>query len=98
MTKMLSAMLAAALLAATQAYADATLTSVKGDVRADTQELGQGQRVFSGNTLYVGPGAQATLKFADDMQIVLNENTTLKITIARIGCSTAQATPSAACL
>ena len=78
MNKTLSAVLAAVLLAATQAYADATLTNVKGDVRADTQQIGQGQRVFSGNTLYLGPGAQATLKFADDMQIVLNENSTLR--------------------
>jgi hypothetical protein len=79
MNKMLSAMLAAALLAATQAHADATLINVRGDVRSGSESLAQGQRVFSGATINLGPGAQATLKFEDNMQVVLNENTTLKI-------------------
>src|SRR5512134_3594121 len=79
MLKNLFAMLAAALLAATQAHADAILNNVKGEVRSGSQPLAQGQRVTAGTTINVGPGAQVTLKFDDNMQVVLNENSTLKI-------------------
>lgn len=79
MNKTLFAMLAAALLAATQAHADAILNNVKGDVRSGSQQLAQGQRVTAGTTINVGPGAQVTLKFDDNMQVVMNENSTLKI-------------------
>jgi hypothetical protein len=80
MKKMLSTILVAALLAATHARADAVLTQVTGDVRAANAAATQGQRVFSGTTLVLGPGSQAILKFDDDMQIVLNENTSFRIT------------------
>lgn len=80
--KILSKILAAgaAILVGSAAFADATVTTMSGDVRADTQQLSQGQRVFSGNTIHLGPGAQATLRFEDNTQVVLNENTTLRIT------------------
>ena len=80
MKKLLFALLAAALFAATGAYADAILTTANGQIRIDGKAAIQTQRVFSGNTVIVGPNSQATLKFDDDMQIVLNENTTFRIT------------------
>ena len=69
----------ATLIGATSAHADAILNNVKGDVRSGSQPLAQGQRVTAGTTINVGPGAQVTLKFDDNMQVVLNENSTLKI-------------------
>lgn len=80
MKKSLSAILAAALLAATGAYADAVLTTTGGEIRVDGKAAVQSQRVFSGNTVVIGPNSMATLRFDDDMQIVLNENTTFRIT------------------
>ena len=80
MKKILSAILAAALLAATGAHANAILTAASGEIKIDGKVAIQTQRVFSGNTVVVGPNSTATLKFDDDMQIVLNENTTFRIT------------------
>lgn len=80
MKRMLSAVLGAVLFAATQAHADAVLGQLKGEVRAGGAAVVEGQRIFSGTTVILGPGAQATLKFDDNMQVVLNENTTFRIT------------------
>jgi ferric-dicitrate binding protein FerR (iron transport regulator) len=71
--------LGAALLFAANAYADATVQSLRGEVRLGTAGVGQSQRVFSGATLNTGPGAQAVLKFDDGQQVVLHENTTFRI-------------------
>ncbi|MGD9954039.1 MAG: FecR domain-containing protein [Burkholderiales bacterium] len=71
--------LAAAMLIPAQALADATVAAIKGDVRMGNTLLNQGQRVYSGATLNTSQGAQVTLKFDDDQQIVLNENTTFRI-------------------
>jgi len=70
---------AGALLASAQAFADATITSMKGDVRVGNEPAIATQRIFSGNTVNTGIGAQAILKFDDQQQIVLNENTTFRI-------------------
>jgi hypothetical protein len=72
--------LAAAVLFSTQALADAVLQSFSGDVRVDRTAAVATQRVFSGMTISTGAGAQATLLFEDKQQVVLNENTTFKIT------------------
>ena len=70
---------AAGLFAAGAAHADATITSMRGDVRSGNAAVTQGQRIFSGTTLNTGQGAQVILKFDDQQQIVLNENTTFRI-------------------
>jgi hypothetical protein len=74
------ASLAAAVLFSTQALADAVIQSFSGDVRVDRTAAVATQRVFSGMTISTGSGAQATLLFEDKQQVVLNENTTFKIT------------------
>jgi hypothetical protein len=73
------AALAAGLAFSGQALADATITSMKGDVRVGNEPAIATQRIFSGNTVNTGIGAQAILKFDDQQQIVLNENTTFRI-------------------
>lgn len=70
---------AAALGFTSAALADATVTSLKGDARIGSAAISQGQRVMSGATVNTGPGAQLTLKFDDQQQVVLDENTTFKL-------------------
>jgi hypothetical protein len=75
----LSALAAGAILFSAQAFADATIVSMKGDVRVGTDPAVTTQRIFSGATVNTGIGAQAILKFDDQQQVVLNENTTFRI-------------------
>ncbi|MGH8707092.1 MAG: FecR family protein, partial [Burkholderiales bacterium] len=70
---------AAALLASAQARAEATLVAMRGDVRVGASPAVAQQRVISGSTVNTGIGAQAVLRFDDDQQVVLNENTTFRI-------------------
>jgi hypothetical protein len=65
---------------ASAAYADATVQSLKGDARSGNTMLSTNQRVYTGATLHTGPGAQMLLKFDDGQQIVMNENTSFRIT------------------
>lgn len=76
----LTALAAGAILFSAQAFADATIASMKGDVRVGNDPAVATQRVFSGATINTGIGAQVILKFDDQQQVVLNENTTFKIT------------------
>ncbi|MDH5212390.1 MAG: FecR family protein [Betaproteobacteria bacterium] len=75
----LSIFAASALLASAQAFADASLIDMKGDVRVGNNPALPQQRVLSGNTINTGVGAQAILRFDDQQQVVLNENTTFRI-------------------
>jgi len=75
----LSIFAAAALLASAPALADATITSIKGDARIGNAAVKLGQRIYSGSTVNTGAGAQAIIRFDDDQQVVLDENTTFKI-------------------
>lgn len=61
------------------AFATALVESVKGDVQAAGAPVFQGQRVLSPSTFATGAGAQAVLRFEDGMQIVLNENSLLRM-------------------
>ena len=70
---------AATLLASAHALADATVTSIRGDARIGDAAVRLGQRIYTGSTVNTGPGAQAIVKFDDDQQVVLNENTTFRI-------------------
>jgi hypothetical protein len=76
----LSVFAAAALLFSAQALAEGAITSMTGDVRVGNNPALPQQRVLSGSTVTTGIGAQAILKFDDDQQVVLNENTTFRIT------------------
>jgi hypothetical protein len=73
------AALAAGLVCSVQALADATVTSMKGDVRIGNDAVITTQRIFTGATVNTGPGAQVILMFDDQQQVVLNENTTFRI-------------------
>jgi hypothetical protein len=75
----LTALAAGAILFSAQAFADATITSIKGDVRVGNDPATKNQRIFSGATVNTGIGAQAILMFDDQQQVVLNQNTTFKI-------------------
>ncbi len=73
------ALIALAAAFAGAAQADATIRSLRGEVRDGGNSVGQSQRVFSGATITTGPGAQAVIRFEDGQQVVLNENTTFRI-------------------
>ena len=71
---------AAALLSPAGALAAAVVTTLKGDVRAGNVQLAPGARISSGSTVALGADAKATLTFDDGMRIVLDRNTTFRIT------------------
>lgn len=79
MKKLQIVIAALAVLFSSTALADAVISSMKGDVRIGNDAAINTQRVFSGMTINTGAGAQVVLKFDDQQQIVLNENTTFKI-------------------
>lgn len=69
---------------ASSAMAAATLTSVRGEVRAviDQSRHGpasQNDRIQTGWTVTTGPDSQAVLRFDDGQNVVLNQNTEFKI-------------------
>ncbi|MGH7604610.1 MAG: FecR family protein [Gemmatimonadaceae bacterium] len=76
----LLAFLAAGLLFAAQAFAAANIANMTGDVRVGYGAATPNMRVEAGQTLTTGPGAQVTLVFDDKQQVVLDENTSFKIT------------------
>lgn len=76
---MLSVFAAAALLASAQAFAAGAIINMKGDVRIGNNPALPQQKVISGSTITTGIGAQAIIKFDDDQQVVLNQNTTFRI-------------------
>ncbi len=61
-------------------HAAATVQSLRGDARAGKAQLSVNDRIIAGALITTGAGAQLVLKFDDSQQIVLNENTTFKIT------------------
>jgi hypothetical protein len=65
---------------ATAVQAAANVQSMYGDVRAGDQQLRPNDRITSGATITTGRGSQAVLRFDDSQVVVLNENTTFKIT------------------
>jgi hypothetical protein len=80
MSQIRSIFVAAALLASTQVLANGALTDMTGDVRVGSNPALPQQRIVSGSTITTGVGAQAIIKFDDQQQVVLNENTTFRIT------------------
>ncbi len=75
----LSVFAAAALLATAPAFAAGAIVSMKGDVRVGNSPALPQQRVISGATITTSIGAQAIIRFDDQQQVVLNENTTFRI-------------------
>ena len=61
------------------AGAAAVVESLKGSARAGETPLAQGQRLTAPTAISTGAGSQATLKFDDGTQIVLGENSLLRV-------------------
>jgi hypothetical protein len=61
------------------ATASAVVESVKGTARAGQRGLTQGARVVAPTSITTGAGSQVTLKFDDGMQIVLGENSLMRM-------------------
>ena len=61
------------------ALASAVVENFKGDVQAAGAGVMQGQRLVAPTAIATGPGAQVFLKFDDGMQIVLSENSLLRM-------------------
>lgn len=64
----------------TAVQAAANVQSMYGDVRAGDQQVRPNDRITSGATITTGSGSQAVLKFDDSQVVVLNENSTFRIT------------------
>ena len=67
----------------TAVQAAANVQTMRGDVRANNVQLRSNDRLVSGSSIITGAGAQAVLRFDDGQTVVLNENTTFKITDLR---------------
>ena len=61
------------------ALAGATVESLKGMAQAGGTALTQGARIVAPTAISTDPGAQVSLKFEDGMQIVLHENSLLRV-------------------
>ena len=61
------------------AFAAAVAESSRGDVRAGDEPVRQGQRLAPQTAITTGPGGQVFLRFDDGMQIVLHENSLLRM-------------------
>jgi hypothetical protein len=61
------------------ASAAGVVESLKGSARAGEASLAQGQRFAAPAAISTGAGSQATLKFDDGTQIVLGENSLLRV-------------------
>jgi hypothetical protein len=61
------------------AFAAAVAESVRGEVQAAGAAVAQGQRLVPPAAITTGPGSQVFLKFDDGMQIVLHENSLLRV-------------------
>lgn len=66
------------------AFADGTVTSLKGEVRSKLAPaiygpVIQNQKLRNGETLTTGPGAQAVIRFDDGETAVVNENSEFKV-------------------
>jgi hypothetical protein len=61
------------------ALAGATVESLKGISQAGGVALTQGARITAPTAISTDPGAQVSLKFEDGMQIVLHENSLLRV-------------------
>lgn len=61
------------------AFAQATVQSVTGNVRAAGAAVSQGQTIRAGSTVTTGAGAQVLMRFEDGGSVLLNQNTEFRI-------------------
>ena len=61
------------------ALAGAVVDSLRGDVQAAGAPLAAGQKLVAPTAITTGAGAQVFLRFDDGMQIVLSENSLLRM-------------------
>lgn len=71
--------LAAGMLVAAAAFADGTVTSVKGGARVGNQPVAENQQIASGSVVTTGPDAQVVIRFDDGQRVVLGQNTEFKV-------------------
>ena len=79
MIRILVAASSRARVAADGAFAAAVVESLTGAVQVGDAPVTVGQKVVAPTTVTTGPGAQAFLRFEDGMQIVLGENSLLRV-------------------
>jgi len=60
--------------------AAANVQSLRGNVQVGTQQVSVNDRITTGAAITTGAGSQAVLKFDDGQVVVLDENTTFRIT------------------
>ena len=79
--KMLRVLLAGILVLATPlcAFAHGVIESLRGEVQVGNTVVPQGRRVVAPSAVTTGAGAHASLKFDDGTQIVLGENSLLRV-------------------
>ena len=78
--KMLRVFLASLVLATPLcAFAHGVIESLRGEVQVGNNVVPQGRRVVAPSAVTTGAGAQASLKFDDGTQIVLGENSLLRV-------------------
>src|SRR4051794_39817639 len=61
------------------ALASAVVQSMQGDVKANGVPVTQAQRLNPGTLITTGPNAQVVMRFDDNQQVVLNQNTEFRI-------------------
>jgi len=61
-------------------HAAANVQSLRGSVQVGTQQVNLNDRITTGAAITTAPGAQAVLRFDDGQVVVLNENTSFRIT------------------
>jgi hypothetical protein len=71
--------LAAGLLVAAAAFANGTVTSVKGSARVGNQPVTENQQIAPGSVVTTGPDAQVVMRFDDGQRVVLGQNTEFKV-------------------
>jgi len=71
--------LAAGLLVGATAFANGTVTSVKGSARVGNQPVAENQQIAPGSVVTTGPDAQVVLRFEDGQRVVLSQNTEFKV-------------------
>ena len=77
------------------ASAHGVIESLKGEVLVGNNPVPQGRRVLAPSAVSTGAGAQASLKFDDGTQIVLGENSLLRVLDYRYQPTPAGVTPGA---
>lgn len=68
-----------AMMAPVAALANVVVESVAGEVQANGVPVHQGQPLLAEQNITTGPGGRIILRFADGMQVAVNENSRLRV-------------------